>query len=104
MVSEPDYSKDIWKPLKVPDDGRNCQQEAPGSMNDPPDIKEQQAKKIFPRTDHSSNSFTATSTAILTSYYFLLSQQPAIWTALPLKNSRLLNKACKAWRYTMSCL
>lgn len=79
MVCETDYSQDIWKPLKIPDDGNSYQSGFTGRINDPPDIKEQQAKKTFSRTDHSPNSFTATSTTILATY-ISLSQQPRVWT------------------------
>jgi hypothetical protein len=45
MVCEPDYSQDIWKPLKVPDDGKSYHSETAKSINDPPEIIDKQAKK-----------------------------------------------------------
>lgn len=82
MVSEPGNSREIWKPLKVPDDGRNYQQRSAGSINDPPDIEEQQATKTFFRTDHSTNIFTATSSTIPETFDFFLPHQPGGWSEL----------------------
>jgi hypothetical protein len=82
MVSEPGNSREIWKPLKVPDEDRSNEAE----------IKEQQAKKTFFRTDHSPNSFTATYSTI-----------PGIPDLLFLRIQKLFIKVCKAWCYTMPC-